>query len=203
MNLRPLDWLAWLLAMALGVGFFLPWLKMPYRNAKEAPRPHSATLVKELAADSARPAWQDYFYITPEQWQRALENAGMGVTGIEIPRSFQGSAHRFDAGIVSASGLLGDERQADRAMLVYAFPVLAVISAGFITFVSHKWAFLLPLLADGLAYAATRFQINDTAVGRFALSIDIGLGLWLTLYALLGLCVVLLLRLILPINTRL
>lgn len=202
MNLRPLDWLGWLLAIALCVGFFLPWLKMPYR--KEAPRgQNAATLVKRLTSDSNRPIWQDYFAITPEEWQHALQNAGMGVSGVEIPRAFQGSSHRLDAAMVSASGLLGEERQADRAMLVYAFPVLAVLSAAFITLVSGKLALLLPLLADAALYGVTRYQLNTTSLERLAMSMDMGLGFWLSLYALLGLIVVLLLRLLLPANTRL
>ncbi len=202
MNLRPLDWLGWLLAIALCVGFFLPWLKMPYR--KEAPRgQNAATLVKRLTTDSNRPLWQEYFSITPEEWQHALQNAGMGVSGVEIPRAFQGGGHRLDAAMVSASGLLGEERQADRAMLVLAFPVLAVLSAAFITLVTNKLGLLLPLLADAALYGLTRYQLNTTSLERLAMSMDLGLGLWLSLYALLGLIVVLLLRLLLPAHTQL
>lgn len=201
MNLRPLDWLGWLLVFAVSVGFFLPWLKFPYR--KEPLRPHSAAIVKELTVDSGRQLWQEYFTITPDEWQRALQNAGMGVTGVEIARIHESNARRFDTALVLSSGLLGNERQSDRAVLVLAFPILAFLSAAFITAVVKKWALLLPLIADGALYGFTRYKLNLTTLDRLAQSIDVGLGLWLALYALLGLCVVLILRLLLPINTRL
>lgn len=201
MNLRPLDGLAWLLSLAVGVGFILPWIKMPL--GKELPRPRVAAIVKELTSDSSRQIWEQYFLIKPEEWQRALQTNGMNVTGLEIGWDFYRSHHRLEAATVSASGLLGSERQADRAIFVFAFPVLGFLSAAFISWVSRKWALLLPLAASGGLYGFTRYQINETALQRLALSIDIGIGLWMALYALLALCLILVLRLLLPIQTRL
>ncbi len=194
--------LGWLLSLAATIAFFLPWLKFPARNAERV-HPARSAIIQEINRDSNRPLWKSYLTLTSEEWNRALRDAGIGVTGFEIPEIYQVSRHHHDAVLLNASGLLGSERQADRACFAYALPVLAFFSAAFITFVPRKGALLLPFLATLGLYFLLRFKLNETYLERLTSSLDVGLGLWLSLYALLGLAVVLLLRLLLPSGTRL
>lgn len=197
MNLRPLDWLGWLLALALWIAFFLPWVKFPTR-----PAIHSL-IVRTLAADSNRNVFEQYFALTPEEWKRTITDAGNGITGYEIPQAYRTSGHAREVTIINNTHLLGDERQADRAIFVWGFPAFGVLSALFITAVSRKWALLLPFFAGAAFYGLARHKLNLTYLDRLASGEDIGIGLWLSLYAVLALVVVLLLRLLLPANTRL
>lgn len=197
MNLRPLDWLGWLLALALWIAFFLPWVKFPSR-----PAIHSL-IVRTLTADSDRTVLEQYFTITPDEWKRAITDAGNGITGYEIPQAYRTSGHAREVKVINSSHLLGAERQADRSLFVWGFPALGLLSALFITSVSRKWALLLPFLAAAGFYGLARYMLNTTYLERLTSGEDIGLGLWLSLYALLALAVVLLLRLLLPANTRL
>lgn len=202
MNLRPLDWLAWLLSLAVWIGFFLPWVKLPAKPDSGS-RFRNGAVVREINSEAGRPWWRVYFYIPPGEWNRALQEAGTGRSGWEIPDLYTDRKNHSEALSLNASGLLGNERQADRSKFVYAFPLLAFLSAAFVMASGRKWAFLLPLTACAGLYAWSRYILDVTYLDRLALTVDIGLGLWLSLYALLGLAVVLLLRLLLPIGTRL
>lgn len=197
MRLRLLDWVAWGLAVVLVAGFMLPWLKVPATAARRDPD----AVVKRLAVEADRPWWSAYGAITAEEWKQATRHLGEGIPGYRLPLLYRGAAHAKERDALNAAGLLGRERQADRAWFVYAVPLMGVMAATFISFVRRRWPQLLPLLGCGLLYALGRAIIYATYPDRLALSIDIGLGLWVSLYALLGLWFLALVRVFAPDTT--
>jgi hypothetical protein len=199
MKMRPTDWLAWSLSFVVLAAFFIPWFKYaPSRQAHTARR----DVVAQLKASSERSFGATYLTISPREQARALHEPMRGTGGYELPLLTQEPNQTRLLSALAGSRLFGEERLHDRLMMVYALPALAFFSAAFMSGCQKRWPLLLPLLSVGIVYGAARHQLNETYFERMAAGIDPGIGLWISLYGLLALCVLLVLRFILPPQWR-
>jgi hypothetical protein len=185
--------IGWVSAAAALIGFFLlPWLRFPPATAKK----FSSRVIINLHRETARPWWHKAFFMNATDVNNALNRPLEGVRGAAIAALYQNRANRWEIYVLNNSGLLGSQRQQDRATLLYGFPVLVVFAALFVQIARRKLALLVALLSCAGAYALLRWQLSVTDFERLASGPDLGLGFWISLYALLGLTTLLLARLV-------
>ncbi|MDL5050445.1 hypothetical protein QQ054_31055, partial [Oscillatoria amoena NRMC-F 0135] len=86
-----------------------------------------------------------------------------------------------------------------KALLVYFYPVLAVVAfLMLLTVRQNRRLFLIPAVLILALYFWTRYRIAVTELERSLIQVQIGLGLWLSLYALLAISLVMITASLLP-----
>jgi ABC-type cobalt transport system substrate-binding protein len=186
--------------LALGA-FFLPWIRhdLSWSGAGNA----AAHVASQLTGDAERPWWEDWFSLRPQEIEAAKTRLREGVSGYQLPPLLRGDKIENATARLTAEILLNDERIQDKAILIYVPPLAAALTALFLLVCQgSRGALVLPLLTDGTLYFFMRHKINETYFDRLVAQLHIGWGLWITLYALLALTGILLLRILIPSGGR-
>jgi hypothetical protein len=198
MSFRYFDYLAWLSAGIIVGAFFLPWLGL---NSGE--KAVAEVLARKLAESADRSVFEQYFAISDEEKKQALEKPLDGVSGYALVDLLRNGNRTGDPVAKIAASFLGEERVRDRAFLIYVIPVTAILAAAYaFTCRRNRWFLLIPLLVCELLYYAVRENLNDIYFDRIMSQIHVGIGLWLSLYGLLALALVIVVRLLMPTNSR-
>lgn len=181
--------------MLIVAGFMMPWFLWPEDSS---PTDRATAMVERLSAEGDSNWFIDYFGMTRPQLGAATNLIGISVSGYNLPLVFTREAGAPKAQRLRQAKVLGEYRQQDRAWFAYAVPLLAVLAATFVAFVPQRWALFLPLLGCAFLYTAMRYMLAVGYYDRVAAAVEIGPGLWLSLYALLALWAVILARIFLP-----
>jgi hypothetical protein len=196
---RPYEAAGWFLAAMAVLGFFLPWLK--HDRAAEYFQQTPQAAVQELVEE--RPWWQEQFAWRQEEWRAAFARPTEGISGYQLVLWLRSRAPEQLAKASVATFLPGPAEAPERGLIVLAFPGLALLSA---CILSLRWrvplVLLVPTAGCALLYYLSRSRINDTYFERLVSNAQVGLGYWLALYALLGLAILLLVRLIVSMAQR-
>ena len=186
--------------LALGA-FFLPWIRHDLSLAGVGAA--AAQVASQLTGDAESRWWDEWFGLRPQEIEAAKIRPLEGVRGYQLPPLLRGGKIENGAARLAAEILLNDERIRDKALLIYIPPLAAALTALFLLICQgSRGALTLPLVANGTLYFFMRYKINETYFDRLVVQLQIGIGLWITLYALLALTVILLLRILIPSGGR-
>ncbi len=186
-------WLKWIFALAVLGGFFLPWLKLESTSVARS----TEKLVTQLTKESDQSWFALWFGMTREEQKRAMNKPLDGTSGYQMPLLFQKEKSAQKTALIN-SHLFGTKRMEDRVYAVYAFPITAFFAAAFLTFSLKRWVLFIPLITIAVIYGTVRYQLNVTYFDRLASNLDVGLGLWISLYSLLALGILLVISFLMP-----
>ncbi len=189
----------WVLVAVVAAAFFLPWVKLqtaPFNRAVERVK-----VVGALALEGDGPWYVRYFSLDAYDRKAALDDPTRGESALELvqlARSPLAARQQRARQTAEAFGLKG---AALGAAFVGLAPALALLGMAFFSLGLRAPVLVTGLLA-GAYYGVSRYGLDVTFTDRTINGVDAGLGLWLTLYALLGIAVLLLLSLITPAGNK-
>lgn len=185
---RMISWLSWFLACAACIGFFLPWLK-DHHAKKNAPAP--TRTVQELARDADLPWHQLAFGIQQDEYQRALDHPWEGASGWMLWKSLRPGSSETPRHAEQANFIIGHHSRLVQGYWLYAIPEAALLAAAFLTlWPSGKISLVLSMFACSGVYTFVRVHMHESYFDRLVSSTDLGLGFWISLYALLALAAI-------------
>lgn len=193
---RVLNTFGLVIAFLVVSSFFLPWIKSGAKPGNTV-----SALTRKLMEDSK---WYErYFLLTKDQWNEAIHHPLEGWSGYELVPLLRGNGLKNRVAQWVASSILGENRIHDKAVFLYSIPATAFLTVLFL-FVTYrqKWPLFIPLIGCLGLYGFIRWKLDASYFERLTLQLPVGLGLWISLYGLLLLAGILLLRLILPGGSR-
>ena len=208
---RGLLGLVWLSVVGAVVGFFLPWasLDVKYRQVTgQVNQLAEGTPFQDLAEQLKQKVGRVVIHVKHGAETIAGELPDLStiptqVSGAQIPQL----ANRKDVHVVVALAemLTGQQQLGARSYVVYLLPGLAAL-CGLVVTLGRRWRVVCLLLGVGcLAISGFGFwKLTTTKTDTLLVAITIESGLWLSLWAYvgLGLAAVLLALLAFPRNTN-
>lgn len=189
----------WFLVVVTIAAFFLPWVKLqtaPFNRAVERVK-----VVGALALEGDGPWYVRYFSLDAYDRKAALDEPLRGESAfelIQLSRSPIPARQQRARQVAEAFGL---KNAPLGAVVVGAAPALALLGLAFFSLGLRLPVLVMGLLAGGY-YAAARYGLDATFTDRTVNGVDAGIGLWLTLYALLIIAVLLLVSLVTPAGNK-
>lgn len=175
---RSLLTLIWILTVTTLVSFFLPWTKPRIKSGKPLP----AEAVQQLTREDEQPWYLSLIALSPEQRAAALNHPLQGHSGWELWVSLREKPER--------SSELISPNPSTRAFWIYAVPAAALLGAALVTLVPSFGGIVGALLTLG-TYLILRVNLRDAQLERMVSDQTLGIGLWISLYALLALSLLL------------
>lgn len=184
--------LAWLCAVTVVVGFFLPWARLDLRE------PEVVKKLQDTAAASGTLSGlaKDIGRITASIRRGAQTVLGDLPTAADIPKEVTGAAipqlaNQDNAKVaVALFEFLTNQRQdiGWKSYAVYLLPLLALCCALCLTFAGRRMLVALGTAVVCAAVAAVGFwKLLTTPTEALFIAITIGPGLWMSLWAYVGL----------------
>lgn len=184
--------LAWVCVVAAGVGFVIPWARIDLREPGLVKQLRETTPVSNTLSGFTK----DLGRITAKIRRGAetvtgdlpsLSDIPKEVSGMQIPQMVN---QKDTQTAIALMELLTNERQelGLKSYLVYLLPGIALLCAILLTFLG-RWR-LVPWGVAGLcaAIAGVGFwKLTTTNLSSLMVAITIGPGLWLSLWAYVGL----------------
>jgi hypothetical protein len=150
------------LAMLIVVSFFLPWVVL------ESGVVGGVTKI-----------------LTGER-KAALQS----ISGFQVPVLANSAESRLTISVIELFNP-GIKNADKKSYLIWVVPLLAVlICASFLFFGKNKWVSLICGIVGMAVFAVAVFKIKTTNLDKLVVKVAIGYGLWLVLYAYLGMGVV-------------
>ncbi len=178
----------WVLVVAVAAAFFLPWVKL--QTAAFNRVVERQNLVGALASEGDGPWYARYFGLDAYDRKAALDEPFHGESGFELVRLAHDPAPLKRQKARQTAEAFGLKDATLGAIAVYAAPALALLGIAFLVLGLRLPVLILGLLALG-SYFGARYGLDATFVDRTVNGVNVGAGLWITLYALLGLGVLL------------
>jgi hypothetical protein len=198
---KVLSMVGWSCGLIAAVGFFLPWVKLV--SVEQRPGHAAKAVIAELSEDAERPYWKQMLLLRSEEKDYALSHVMVGVSGYALLEDMRRPERKRQHRELDDLFLTKTDQLPARGLLLYALPASALISACCLALVRRPfWVILLPLIGSGCLYALIRTRINETYFERLVSGAQIGIGLWLSLYALVVLVLLLLIHLIRAVVAR-
>lgn len=189
----------WVLAAVVAAAVFLPWVKLqiaPFNRAVERVK-----VVGALALEGDGPWYVRYFELDAYDRKAAFDEPLRGESALEFVQLSRSPALPKQQRARQIAAAFGLKSAALGAVVVVAAPALALLGMAFFSLGLRALVGVTGLLA-GAYYGVARYGLDATFTERTINGVDAGLGLWLALYALLGIAVLLLLSLIVPAGNK-
>jgi hypothetical protein len=198
---KVLSIIGWSCGLVAAVGCFLPWVKLV--ALEQRPGRAAKAVIAELSEDAERPYWQQMLFLRSEETDYALTRVMEGISGYTLLEDMRRPERKRQHRELDDLFLTKTDRLPVRGLLLYAIPASALISACCLALVRRPfWVILLPLVGSGCLYVLMRTRINETYFERLVSGVQIGVGLWLSLYALAVLVFLLLIHLVRAVVAR-
>ncbi|HSI86023.1 MAG: hypothetical protein ACAI35_25620 [Candidatus Methylacidiphilales bacterium] len=198
LRIRILDIVAWLLLFLVVTSFFMPWLKFPQDGG--APDPDAA--VDQLSEESELTLFARYVLPYTEDKRVKVRVPDIRLSPAQIVASFHDKKLEPQRKDLVESHVLGFGRQEANAWLLFAAIPLAIFAPLFMSLTQKKWTLLLPLAGCFSWYLSLRYRLDDSSMERMS-GPYADIGLWLAAYTILALCLLLFIRFLLPLESRL
>jgi hypothetical protein len=165
--------IVWLSALLALLGFFLPWVKFISAQSGSL----SDFAVRSLVSEEDRDYWR-FISIPPEERKQLLKNPLQGTSGFELWKSWRKPAHPLPG-----ADLFSTKRHLN-SFWIFAVPASALLGAFFYTMTSG-WGPFVGMGATLGTYLCVRWNIQEALLDRLVSGTHMGLGIWISLYALL------------------
>ncbi|PTY05053.1 hypothetical protein DB346_02260 [Verrucomicrobia bacterium LW23] len=198
LRIRILDIVAWFLLFLVVAAFFMPWLKFP----QDPSALDEDAAVDQLTEESDMTLFARYILPYTEDRRTQVRIPDTRLTPAHIIAAFHDKKLEAQRKDLVESQVLGLSNQEAHAWLLFAAIPLAIFAPLFMSLARRKWALLLPLVGCLTYYLSLRYRLNDSSMTRLGVGPFADIGLWVAAYALLGMCLLLLIRLLLPSSHR-
>jgi hypothetical protein len=192
---RPLSAVLWGSIVVLILAFFLPWMKFDFENVMPS---HERNLFKQKLILNDRRSWLErWFLMRAEERSKALEKPFLGYNALALVSLLRDNPAGSELRLALLRPHLPFRRDDDKAFYVFSLPLSGLVAVLIIIF-GHSKNILLPFpffICAG-QYFLVRWHLEERYAERVIYDVHIGLGCWLTLYVLLGLSILLLLKII-------
>lgn len=194
MQIRTSLLLAWIFAAICALGFFMPWARFS---------PESAGANSLAIANTLLQGEDDF--VTSYLWMRKTEARALldhpadGLSAYQIILLSDEDTLSSKVAKAWLSMLWGENDAAMKVKVIILVPVLAFLGALVLTLSkpSQRWLLGLALAQMG-TYAFLRWKLNLAYTDRLLWQIELGWGLWLSLFALLGTAILTGVRFLIP-----
>lgn len=198
MKNRPSLLLAWTLAGFAIIGFFLPWA----RFAPESAASNTLAIANTLIQGEDDPV-SSYLWMRRNEASALMKHPGEGLSAYQILLLSDEDTLSSKVARAWLSMLWREDDAALKVKVILVVPVLALLGAVLLTPARPSSRHLLILGGlQGAAYLFLRWKLNLAYTDRLMWQIELGWGLWISLYALLGIALLALLRALLPASIR-
>lgn len=184
--------LGWLLAFAVVISFFLPWARL-------SPDLDSAIEIARRLVDDQDDLVSTWVWMRTKEFRDLQKTPGEGYSGYQL--ILLSEEETVSAAVAKAffNMLWGDVRPGFHMKTLALAPLLAFLAAVLLAMPKPPSSWLSAMAgASLLFYLWMRFKLNESYTDRLLLHVELSYGLWLTLFGLLLLAALLLLRAILP-----
>lgn len=194
MQIRTSLLMAWIFAAICALGFFMPWARIS---------PESAGANSLAIANTLLQGEDDF--VTSYVWMRKTEAQALlshpadGLSAYQIILLSDEDTLTSKVAKAWLSMLWGEKEAAMKVKVIILVPVLAFLGALALTLSqpSQRWLLVLTLAQFG-TYAFLRWKLNLAYTDRLLWQIELGWGLWLSLFALLGAAILTGVRFLIP-----
>ncbi|MDL5044487.1 hypothetical protein QQ054_00305, partial [Oscillatoria amoena NRMC-F 0135] len=143
LKLKIYEWIVLALTLLAVAGFFLPWIKVNVLPSRTLER-LAAEVARQLRGDEDV-SFRDLLVMSRQQKQAAMDDPLKGMSGLDLP----GQVNRGNAeGLMARLALqtfFGSKGVEQKALLVYFYPVLAVVAfLMLLTVRQNRRLFLIP-----------------------------------------------------------
>ncbi|MDX6767303.1 MAG: hypothetical protein SFU85_10995 [Candidatus Methylacidiphilales bacterium] len=198
MKQRPSVLAGWIFAGLCTLGFFLPWA----RFAPESVATNTLAIANTLVQGEEDPV-SSYLWMRRSEASALLKRPADGLSAYQIILLSEEDTLSSKVARAWLSMLWSGDDTALRVKVIVLIPILAFLGAVFLTpgKTSQRHLLFVGLLQAG-AYVLMRWKMNAAYTDRMLWQIELGWGLWICLYALLGAACVALVRGLLPAKVR-
>jgi hypothetical protein len=190
---QPLSTIVWGISISLILSFFLPWMKFDFENVMST---YERNLYKQKANIEDTRAWfEQWLLIRPEERKKALEKPFLGYNALALISLLRDKPSGSELRLAILRPHLPFKRDDDKTFFIFSLPLSGLIAVLIIIF-SHSRKILLPFpfFICTAQYFIARWHVEEHYVDRMVYDVHVGLGYWITLYALLSLSLILLFK---------
>jgi|GEM_PF-1752581 len=184
LRLKIHEWLVFFVMIAAIAGFFMPWAKINFLPSLALER-----MAEKVAHDLGSKNdfyLKDFFVMKKYELRAANADLWKGMSGFQLPAIVNKRNTDGLMANLALQALFGHKGTEQKALLVYAYPLIVV--ASFLMLISvqkNRRLLLIPSVLALVFYFWTRYRIITTELERSVLQLQIGWGLWICLYSLL------------------
>jgi hypothetical protein len=194
MKLRTSTLIGWLLAFLICLAFFIPWA----RFAPDQTERNLLDLAGELAGDEGDFV-STYLLMRGSEWEAIWRHPGEGLSAYQLVLLSEKDSISARVSNAWVTMLWGDQGFVHSVKFLAFGPLLAIAGAIALSFRKLELRFLgLAALGQLLFYVFLRWKLDQSFGDRLLLQMEFNLGLWLTLYGLLFLSVLQVLKILQP-----
>jgi len=191
--------LAWIFAAICALGFFMPWARIAPESAGS-----NSLAVANTLLQGEDDFVTSYVWMRKSEAQALLNHPADGLSAYQIILLSDEDTLSSKVAKAWLSMLWGEKEAttkvaAMKVKVIILVPVLAFLGALALTSVQPSQFWLLALaLAQIGTYAFLRWKLNLSYTERLLSQIELGWGLWLSLFALMGTAILTIVRFLIP-----
>lgn len=199
MKFKPLEWVALILTFFSLAGFFLPWVKLSVLPS------HTLEVLAENIYKSLGSKNEFYlsnlFFLKKHEVRAANNEFFTGLKGYQLPAMVNEHSANGLIASLALQTFFGSKGVEQKALLMFAYPVLALASLLMILFVrQNRRLLLIPAFLAFIFYFWTRYRVISTELERSMMQMQMGWGVWVTIYSLFLMGILLVILSFLPIG---
>ena len=164
--------IGWILAVAVVLGFFLPWVRWAPVNMFD----DSEEIIEQLADDKSAVLY-DYVLMNGQDWHALWKNPASGESG------YQMALADHEPGRELLKILFGAEAYWLKGKLLLLAPLMAILGALALMYRKNQRNLVVTLMIAEMGfYLLIRRQLHEGILDR--LMLELNWGIWLALYGL-------------------
>ncbi|NCZ95659.1 hypothetical protein EBZ02_00595 [bacterium] len=179
-----------ILVLVTLVGFFLPWVRVSPDSLKG----NTMEVVRNLAEGGRNPG-STFLWMRAEEWREMWGDPADGFSGFQLAFGSKAGTPRAKAQQELASVALDGRDKRPLLGWLLLIPIFALLGwTGLVLRHAPQAFLLLTGLGLGALYAILRWRIATAYTDRLLAQLELGPGWWITVYGMLGLGVVCLVK---------
>lgn len=183
----------WIIASLVILAFFLPWARLEPASLIG----HVSSLVEKIAEDEEDGFLQDWVLMREREWDLLFRSPGQGLSGFQLVMTVVEEDISNQLARAWINMLLGSEDAKFTMGSIALAPILAVvISLGLVFNQVPRLFYTITALGCLIYYLILRWKLNESFGERIILHVELSYGIWITLYGMICLTLICILKLI-------
>ena len=183
-----------IVAGLVGLAFFLPWARLE----SDTLIGNMGSLVQKIVSDDQDSFVEEWVWMREREWKVMWHSPGEGLSGYQLMMTLREEDISSQLARAWMSMMFGSEEAKVGVNLLVLAPIFAIATAVGLLFVGvPKFYFAANGLGCLIYYILLRWKLNASLGERMILHVELSYGLWLTLYGILLLALVCVLKMVL------
>ncbi|MCS7062983.1 MAG: hypothetical protein NZM04_02860 [Methylacidiphilales bacterium] len=180
----------WAIVVAFVLSFFLPWMKFDFEEVM--PAYERQAFRKRINEEEQRGWVERWIGIREEEKEKAFENPFLGYNALSLINLLRDKPIGSELRLAILRPHFPFKEDEDKALFILSLPIVGIFAVLIQFIISAKKILLpFPFFACLVQYTVVRWHLNEHYADRVINDVHIGIGLWITLYALLAVCMIL------------